>query len=45
MSAPSAADVPHRLAPALGADTDEVLAALGYDVSTVDALRRSGVIR
>ncbi len=40
-----AAVVPHRLAPALGADTDEILASLGYGVSIIDELRRSGVIR
>ena len=40
-----AAAVPHRLAPALGADTDAILASLGYDAATIDELRASGVIR
>ena len=40
-----AAVVPHRLAPDLGADTNEILASLGYDLEAIDELRRSGVIR
>ena len=40
-----AAVVPHRLAPDLGADTNEILASLGYDLESIDELRRSGVIR
>lgn len=34
----------HRVAPALGADTARILAALGYDRATVQALRQEGVI-
>lgn len=36
---------PRRAAPALGADTDALLAGLGYDAGQVDALRRNGVVR
>lgn len=32
-------------APMLGADTDAILDALGYDPTTVDELRRAGVVR
>ncbi len=37
-------DAPARSAPALGADTDEVLRGLGYDAARIDALRAAGVI-
>ena len=40
-----AAVAPHRLAPALGADTDEILTSLGYDMATIDELRYAGAIR
>jgi phospholipase C len=35
---------PNRPAPALGADTDAVLAELGYDADRIAALRRAGAI-
>ncbi len=35
---------PARPAPALGADTDEILRGLGYDAARIDALRAAGVI-
>jgi len=31
--------------PALGADTDALLAGMGYDAGQVEALRRNGVVR
>jgi len=37
--------LPQRAAPALGADTDALLAELGYDNASVEALRRDGVVR
>jgi crotonobetainyl-CoA:carnitine CoA-transferase CaiB-like acyl-CoA transferase len=36
---------PRRAAPALGADTDALLADLGYDLAQVETLRRHGVVR
>jgi len=42
----SDADVrPHRLAPELGADTDAILASLGYSHDAISELRQSGAIR
>ncbi len=38
------AAMPRAAAPALGADTDAVLGALGYDPARIAALRRSGVV-
>ena len=38
------AAMPRRAAPALGADTDAVLRALGYDAERIAALRESGTI-
>lgn len=35
---------PRRAAPRLGADTDEVLAALGYGAGEIEALRAKGVV-
>ncbi len=35
---------PQRAAPALGADTDALLAGLGYDAGQIDVLRRNGVV-
>jgi succinate---hydroxymethylglutarate CoA-transferase len=35
---------PRRAAPALGADTDALLAGLGYDAGEIDMLRRNGVV-
>jgi crotonobetainyl-CoA:carnitine CoA-transferase CaiB-like acyl-CoA transferase len=40
-----AAALPHRLAPALGQHTDEILAALGYDSAAVAELRMAQVVR
>ena len=37
--------LPQRVAPVLGADTDELLAGVGYEQAEVDALRRKGVLR
>jgi crotonobetainyl-CoA:carnitine CoA-transferase CaiB-like acyl-CoA transferase len=37
--------VPHRLAPALGEHTDEVLAELGYDADRIATLRAGAVVR
>jgi succinate--hydroxymethylglutarate CoA-transferase len=37
-------DAPARAAPALGADTDDVLADLGYDAGRIAALRKSKVV-
>ena len=37
--------VPHRLAPALGEHTDEILASLGYDTAAVAQLRREQIVR
>jgi succinate---hydroxymethylglutarate CoA-transferase len=36
--------LPRRAAPALGADTEAVLGALGYDAARIAALRRAGAI-
>lgn len=36
--------IPRRAAPALGADTEDVLGALGYDAARIAALRRAKVI-
>ena len=38
------ADMPHRPAPALGADTEEVLRQAGYDAGRIAQLRESGVV-
>ena len=38
-------EAPQRAAPALGADTDELLAAIGYDAAQIQALRGKGVLR
>ncbi len=35
---------PARAAPALGADTEEILRGLGYDAARIEALRAAGVI-
>jgi crotonobetainyl-CoA:carnitine CoA-transferase CaiB-like acyl-CoA transferase len=40
-----AARVPHRLAPALGEHTDEILAALGCSEGEIAALRADGAVR
>jgi crotonobetainyl-CoA:carnitine CoA-transferase CaiB-like acyl-CoA transferase len=40
-----AATAPHRLAPELGADTDDVLTEMGYDAGTIAALRERGSIK
>jgi succinate--hydroxymethylglutarate CoA-transferase len=37
-------EMPRHAAPALGADTDDLLAALGYDEARIDGLRQRGVI-
>ncbi|HEY0525494.1 MAG TPA: CoA transferase [Stellaceae bacterium] len=37
--------LPTRAAPAMGQDTDELLAELGYGRDTIAALRRDGVVR
>jgi crotonobetainyl-CoA:carnitine CoA-transferase CaiB-like acyl-CoA transferase len=37
--------VPHRLAPDLGANTDEILSMLGCTPSEINALRSRGVVR
>ena len=36
--------MPRQAAPALGADTDDLLGALGYDPARIAALRRDGVV-
>ena len=36
--------MPRQAAPALGADTDALLGALGYDPARIAALRRDGVV-
>jgi succinate--hydroxymethylglutarate CoA-transferase len=36
---------PQRAAPALGADTDALLAGLGYESGQIDTLRRKGFVR
>ena len=36
--------MPREAAPALGADTDQVLGAIGYDAERISALRAAGVI-
>lgn len=36
---------PRRAAPALGADTDLLLAGLGYEAEQIDILRHNGVVR
>ena len=41
---PGGAELPQQAAPELGAHTDEVLAALGYDRARIAELRRQGVI-
>ena len=38
------ATLPHRHAPALGADTDQLLTELGYDAAAIKALRAEGAI-
>ena len=38
------ARLPNRAAPLLGADSDAILAELGYDAGEIDALRSSGVV-
>ncbi len=38
------AAIPRSAAPALGADTEAVLAGLGYDATRIAALRRGGVV-
>ena len=38
-------ELPQRAAPALGADTDEILCALGYDHQHIAALRQRGILR
>ena len=38
------AEPPARPAPALGADTDEILRGLGYDETRINALRDAKVI-
>ena len=40
-----AAALPHRLAPALGEHTDEILASLGYDTAAVAQFRREQIVR
>ena len=40
----SDADLPRRAAPALGADTDELLRALGYSDERIAALRAGGAV-
>ena len=40
-----AAALPHRLAPALGQHTDEILASLGYDSAAVAQLRAEQIVR
>jgi crotonobetainyl-CoA:carnitine CoA-transferase CaiB-like acyl-CoA transferase len=40
-----AAIAPHRAAPAIGGQTDEVLAMLGYGEDQIAALRNDGVVR
>lgn len=37
-------EVPRRAAPALGADTEDILTRLGYDAATIAALRRDGAL-
>ena len=40
----SDAELPRHAAPALGADTDALLAELGYDAARIAALRASGAV-
>ena len=37
--------LPQRAAPELGADTDALLAELGYDKANIEVLKRDGVVR
>jgi crotonobetainyl-CoA:carnitine CoA-transferase CaiB-like acyl-CoA transferase len=41
----SAAVPPHRLAPDLGAQTDQILGSLGFGADEVAAWRENGAIR
>ena len=36
--------LPNRAGPSLGADTDQLLAELGYSAGDIDALRRDGTV-
>ena len=41
----SDADLPRRAAPALGADTDDLLRGLGYTEERIAALRAAGAVK